>query len=198
VRACLRGGACAGAHPAGKGIRPHSEALAQGLAAHFGVQPLVEDITPALEGIGCYTRRDEAIRRVFPEYKAGYKAKIVLPKSLLEDDTLNLFSLTIIAPDGEAKTKRLPSAEYLQIVAASNFKQRARMAALYYHAELLHYAVVGTANRNEHEQGFFVKHGDGGYDVKPIAHLLKTQVYQLAEYLGVPEEIRARTPITDT
>lgn len=179
---------------------PDSQALAQRLAAHFGVEPVVEDVTPALEGFGCYRRRDEAIRRVFPEYDAalGYKAKIVLPNNVLDADTLNVFSLTIIAPDGAAQTKRLPTAEYQQIVAASNFKQRARTTTLYYHAETLHYAVIGTPNRNEHEQGFFVKHGDGGYDVKPIAHLLKTQVYQLADYLGVPDEIRTRTPVTDT
>jgi NAD+ synthase len=69
---------------------------------------------------------------------------------------------------------------------------------LYYHAESRNYAVIGTGNKNEHEQGFFVKYGDGGADIKPIAHLFKTQVFQLAEYLEVPEEIRKRTPTTDT
>ncbi|HID39588.1 MAG TPA: NAD(+) synthase, partial [Calditrichaeota bacterium] len=93
---------------------------------------------------------------------------------------------------------RLPLKEYLQIVAASNFKQRSRMCMLYYHAERLNWAVIGTGNKNEHEQGFFVKYGDGGADVKPIAHLFKTQVFQLAEYLGVPKEIQSRTPTTDT
>jgi NAD+ synthase len=88
--------------------------------------------------------------------------------------------------------------EYLQIVAASNMKQRIRMLTLYYHAERLNYAVIGTGNKNEHMQGFFVKYGDGGADTKPIAHLYKTQVFQLAEYLGVPEGIRSRTPTTDT
>ena len=72
------------------------------------------------------------------------------------------------------------------------------MATLYYHAEATRFAVVGTANRNEHEQGFFVKFGDGGVDIRPIAHLFKTQVYRLAEYLEVPAEIRRRPPTTDT
>ena len=103
----------------------------------------------------------------------GYTAKIVLPQNLLDENTLNLFYLTIITPDGEEKTQRLPPKEYFQIVAASNFKQRARMCMLYYHAELRNYAVIGTGNKNEHEQGFFVKYGDGGTDIKPIAHLLK-------------------------
>jgi RNA polymerase sigma factor (sigma-70 family) len=116
----------------------------------------------------------------------------------MEKETLNVFQLTIITPDGKTKSERLPLKEYLQIVAASNFKQRSRMSMLYYHAEARNYAVIGTGNKNEHEQGFFVKYGDGGADIKPIAHLFKTQVFQLAEYLEVPEEIRRRTPTTDT
>ena len=153
-----------------------------------------------LDGFDCYRRRDEAIRRVFPDYDAskGYKAKIVLPPNVLDEDTLNVFSLVVITPGGEELSKPLPVREFLQIVAASNLKQRTRMAMLYYHAEVNNYAVIGTANRNEHDQGFFVKYGDGGVDIKAIGHLFKTQVYQLAEYLGVPEEIRRRTPTTDT
>jgi NAD+ synthase len=179
---------------------PDSEKLARQVAHHYGVSPVLENITPILEGFGCYQRRDEAIGRVFPEYDAaaGYKAKIVLPQNLLDEDTFNVFSLTIITPDGDEKNKRLPLREYFQIVAASNFKQRTRMALLYYHAELRNYAVIGTANKNEHDQGFFVKYGDGGVDVKPIVHLFKTQVYQLAEHLDVPDEIRERPPTTDT
>lgn len=179
---------------------PESEQLARQLAAHYGVNPILEVITPALDGFGCYPRRDEAIQRVFPEYDAaaGFKAKIVLPKNLLDQNTLNIFSLTIITPDGIEKTKRLSLRDYYQIVAASNLKQRTRMSMLYYHAEVNNYAVIGTGNKNEHEQGFFVKYGDGGADIKPIAHLYKTQVYQLAKYLGVPQEIQDRTPTTDT
>lgn len=179
---------------------PASEELARDLAAHYGVKPVLEIITPALDGYACYERRDEAIARVFPEYdaKKGYKAKIVLPPGLLEQGTLNIYSLTILTPDGQEKTARLPPAEFAQIVAASNFKQRTRTAMLYYHAELRNYAVVGTPNKNEHDQGFFVKHGDGGVDLKPIVHLYKTQVYQLARHLGVPEIIQQRTPTSDT
>jgi NAD+ synthase len=172
--------------------------LARKLAGQFGVETLVEDITEALSGFGCYTRRDEAIRRVFPEYDAGYRAKITLPGNVLDSDTLNVFHLTIISPDGEERSSRLNVRDYQQIVAASNLKQRSRMTMLYYHAELRNYAVAGTPNKNEHDQGFFVKWGDGGYDVAPIRHLYKTQVFQLAEYLGVPAEIRNATPTTGT
>ncbi len=179
---------------------PESVQLAERLAAHFGVKPVLEVITPVLDGFGCYPRRDEAIKRVFPEYDAilGYKAKIVLPNNLLEGDTLNVFKVVIVTPDGEEKSHRLAPRDFNQIVAASNFKQRTRMAMLYYHAELHNYAVIGTGNKNEHDQGFFVKYGDGGTDIRPLVHLYKTQVYQLAEYLGIPEDIRRRPPTSDT
>lgn len=177
---------------------PDSLALAKKLSAKYNTNYVVENMTEALAGFGCYRRRDEAIKKVFPEFNSNYKAKITLPTNLLEKETLNVFHLTIIGPDGKEKSERLPLNEYLQIVAASNFKQRSRMCMLYYHAESRNYAVIGTGNKNEHEQGFFVKYGDGGADIKPIAHLFKTQVYQLAEYLDVPGEIRRRTPTTDT
>jgi len=172
--------------------------LARMLARRFEVETVVEDVTGPLVGFRCYDRRDEAIRRVFPEYDPSYAAKISLPGDLLDSDALNVFYLTIISPEGEEQTVRLNLRDYLQIVAASNFKQRTRMAMLYYHAEARNYAVVGTPNKNEHGQGFFVKWGDGGYDVAPIRHMFKTQVYQLAEYLDVPLEIRQATPTTDT
>lgn len=177
---------------------PESARLARKLARTFGVNYIVEDMTAALAGFNAYRRRDEAMKNVFHEYDATYRAKIVLPSALSEKDHLNLFQLTVISPEGEIKTQRLPLVEYLQIVAASNFKQRSRMSMLYYHADRLNYAVIGTGNKNEHEQGFFVKYGDGGADIKPIAHLFKTQVFQLAAHLGVPEEIQKRVPTTDT
>ncbi|MBN1657092.1 MAG: NAD(+) synthase [Anaerolineae bacterium] len=177
---------------------PDSVRLAGLVADRFGIEPVLEDITSALSGFSCYTRRDEAICRIFPEYGAGYKAKITLPGNILESDTLNVFSLTIISPEGKEHSQRLNPRDFLQIVAASNLKQRSRMAMLYYRAELRNYAVIGTPNKNEHDQGFFVKWGDGGYDVAPIRHLYKTQVYQLAEYLDIPAEILQATPTTDT
>ena len=160
---------------------------ARKVARRFDVQTVVEDMTGSLVGFGCYSRRDAAILRVFPEYDPSYKAKISLPPDVLNSDTLNFFILTIISPEGEEQSQRLNVRDLLQIVAASNFKQRSRMAMLYYHAELRNYAVIGTPNKNEHDQGFFVKWGDGGYDIAPIRHLYKTQVYQLAAYLDIPK-----------
>lgn len=174
-----------------------SLALGQTLAGHLGIEAIVENISPALDGLGCYRRQAEAIRTVVPEYGDGWKCKLVLP-SILESDRMNITRLTVQNPAGEVSTVRLTPSAYLQIVAATNYKQRVRKMTEYYHADRLNYAVAGTPNRLEYDQGFFVKQGDGSADFKPIAHLYKTQVYQLAEYLGVPEEIRRRPPTTDT
>ena len=176
-----------------------SARFAQILADKFGVKAITENITGALEGFGCYSRRDEAVRNVFPEYDPDhYKMKIGISSSGLYTNLPPLFSVTIVDNKGLEKSKRVPPSELRQIEAASNMKQRSRMAMLYYHAERLHYAVIGTPNKHEVEQGFFVKNGDGGADIMPIAHLYKTQVYQLASYLGIPNEIIERTPTSDT
>jgi len=175
-----------------------SEMLARKLANKFGVSTLVEDITKALDGFGCYSRRDEAISKVISDFNPETdKAKIEIKQNISENIPA-VFSITVIKPNGDIVSKLLPAREYLQIVASTNFKQRSRAAMLYYHAERLHYAVIGTPNKHEVEQGFFVKHGDGAADVMPIGHLYKTQVYQLANYLGVPQKIIERTPTTDT
>lgn len=176
-----------------------SKDLALKLADKFSVKAIEENITNALEGFNCYKRRDEAVARVFPEYDpSNYKMKIGLNKSGLNQNLPPYFSLTIVDQNGNQKSQKIPIKEYLQIVASSNFKQRSRMAMLYYHAEINNYAVVGTPNKHEVEQGFFVKYGDSAADAMPIAHLYKSQVYQLAEYLGVPQEIINRTPTSDT
>jgi NAD+ synthase len=176
-----------------------SDALRLGrmLADHLGIRHVVENVASALDGLGCYARQLEAIRTVFPEYGEGWKCKLTIP-SLLEGDRLNITALTVQDPSGNQKSSRLPAAAYLQMVAATNFKQRVRKMMEYYHADRLNYAVAGTPNLLEYDQGFFVKQGDGAADFKPIAHLYKTQVYALAEHLGVPAEIRSRPPTTDT
>ena len=172
--------------------------LGREVCRQFGVTPLVEDITEPLYGFGSYRRRDTAVRELFPEYDSSYKLKITLPDDLLDSDTLNFYRLTIVNPEGESKSARLRPSQLRQIVAATNFKQRSRAAMLYYHAELHDYAVIGTPQKNEHDQGFFVKYGDSAMDVQPIGHLYKTQVYQLADYLNIPESICSRPPTSDT
>lgn len=176
---------------------PEASTLSLLAAQSLGIDSTLEDVTPILEAAGCYRRRDDAIRMVCPRYGPGWSSKMVLP-SVIGSDRFRLFSLVVMAPDGTQARHRLTPESYLGIVAATNFKQRVRTMLEYYHADRRNYAVAGTPNRLEYDQGFFVKLGDGSADVKPIAHLYKTQVYALAEYLGVPEEIRLRPPTTDT
>ena len=174
-----------------------TEWLSGMVAETFGTEKVLENISGILEAVGFYRRYDEAVRSVVPEYGEGWKSKIVIP-NVVESAGFSVFSLVAQQPDGTVVKQRLPLKAYLAIVAATNFKQRVRKMLEYYHADKRNYAVTGTPNRLEYDQGFFVKLGDGAADIKPIAHLYKTQVYQLAEHLGVPEEIRKRPPTTDT
>lgn len=171
--------------------------LSRSLAEHLGIPWVHEDISPLLDAAGCYRRRDEAIARIVPDYTPDCRTKIVLP-SVLQDDRYRLFKLVVRYPDGRQSEVRLDLPAYLGIVAATNFKQRTRKMLEYYHADRLNYAVAGTPNRLEYDQGFFVKLGDGAADLKPIAHLYKTQVYRMARHLGLPEAICSRPPTTDT
>ncbi|MBF0443192.1 MAG: NAD(+) synthase [Oligoflexales bacterium] len=174
-----------------------SARLGKLLADALKIDCITENITQTLLGVGCYKRRNDAIRELVPEFTDEYKCKIVLP-SVVEDDKLRVFSLVVQSPSGEIKKVRMSHKSYMTVVAASNFKQRARKMIEYFHADRLGYAVIGTPNRLEYDQGFFVKNGDGSADIKPIAHLYKTQVYEIAEALGVPHEIISRPPTTDT
>lgn len=172
-----------------------STTRARQVAEQLGIPCETEDISATLEAIGCYRRRDEAIRRVFPEYDEQWKSKITIAGGT--EGRINFFKLVVESPDGQISAARLPLREYLQIVAATNYKQRIRKAVEYFHADRLHYAVLGTPNRLEYDQGFFVKNGDGAADFKPIAHLYKSQVYALARHFRLPEEICDASPTTD-
>ena len=167
------------------------------VAAHLGLRTAVHDITPILEAVGFYGKYDDAVRTAVPEYGPGWRSKIVVPATD-EGKSYTVFSVVAAAPDGREVRRRLDLGAYLAIVAATNFKQRIRKMLEYYSADLENYAVAGTPNRLEYDQGFFVKLGDGAADIKPIAHLYKTQVYALARELGLPPAVVSRSPTTDT
>ena len=177
---------------------PRSKELGVQLCEHLGITYEVKDIAPTLEAIGCYQWRDDAIRAVFPNYRDGWKNKIIISQNLLDSDRINYFKIVVENPQGELMERRLPVSAYLQIVAATNFKQRIRKTLEYFQADRLNYAVVGTPNRLEYDQGFFVRNGDGAADIKPIAHLYKSQVYELAKHLELPKSICSAKPTTDT
>jgi NAD+ synthase len=175
-----------------------SQRLGESVCEFLGIPHEVKNISPVLEAIGCYDQRDSAIRKLFPEYSVNWKNKIVISRNSYETDRLNFFRLVVESPDGNRSEKRLPLKEYLQIVAATSFKQRIRKTLEYFHADRLNYAVVGTPNRLEYDQGFFVRNGDGAADVKPIAHLYKSQVYELGRHLKLPDLVVSASPTTDT
>lgn len=170
--------------------------LSQSVADHFGVSVIFSDITNILETAGSYQHYVDAVQSVIPEYTSHWQSKIV-SSSILENG-FTFFSIVAKPPDGPEIRKRLDLNAYLGIVAATNFKQRVRKMLEYYHADRNNYAVAGTPNRLEYDQGFFVKLGDGAADIKPIAHLYKSQVYEMARHLAVPDAVVERPPTTDT
>ncbi len=181
-----------------KDSNPVSARYAQKQAEKLGIESETIDITSTLDGFGTYEKRDKIIRNIFPEYNSNYCLKITLPADLISKDAYNFFTLTIDDGKGKIKSVRLNKESLNGIVAATDTKQRTRMIYLYYYAELMNYLVCGTTNKSETMQGFFVKYGDGGVDIEPLAHLYKSQVYQLSEYLGVIKEILHRDPSPDT
>jgi NAD+ synthase len=177
---------------------PISERYARKLADQLGTKTAYFNITPILDSLGVYAIREAIVKSLFPEYDASYRFRIILPQNLLDKNRLNIYSLEIQDGKGQLRSKRLDAQSYRKMVAATDMKQRVRMTMLYYYAEMNHYAVIGTTNRSEMMQGFYVKYGDGGVDLEPLAHLYKTQVYQLASYLKIPDEIIERQPSPDT
>ncbi len=177
---------------------PQSAEFAAKHAKLLGIRVETVDITPVLEAFGTYEKRDAVAKSIFPEFTDKYKLKITLPSDILNKDNLNFFTITIVNPQGEIKTARLNNAQAKGIIAATCTKHRTRMMTQYYYAEKNNYIVCGTTNKSEAIQGLFVKYGDGGVDIEPIAHLYKNQVFQLAEHLGVIKEIINRAPCPDT
>jgi NAD+ synthase len=179
----------------------HSESdtldLSRSVAESLGVDFIHEDISGILDSVGFYRRYGEAVREIVPQFASDWKSKIVIQGGA-DVAGFTFFELVAQSPLGELTRKRLPLKAYLGVVAATNFKQRIRKMLEYYHADRLNFAVAGTPNRLEYDQGFFVKNGDGAADVKPIAHLYKSQVYEMAAYLNIPENVRHRPPTTDT
>jgi len=165
---------------------------------HCSVKNIRHDISATLEALEFYRHYDEIVQTLVPNYGDGWKSKIVFRDAMLAADRLPYFSIVAQSPQGIIIKHRLNYKSYLEIISATNFKQRIRAMLEYYYADRNNFLVAGTPNRLEHDLGFFVKQGDGAADIKPIAHLYKSQVYQLAKYLDLPKEIREQVPTTDT
>ncbi|MET1133439.1 MAG: NAD(+) synthase [Aeromicrobium sp.] len=172
---------------------------AQEVADAFGVELLQRDITAPLDALGCYDDRLAVVQRIVPEFDAdaGDRYSVEFDPALGHDEQLQSFRLNVIR-GGEQTMHRLGGRDFLTIMAATNQKQRIRMLSTYRIADERNQIVVGTSNRLELDQGFYVKHGDGCGEVFPLRHLLKSHVYEVAAHIGVPESVQKRPPTTDT
>ncbi len=163
------------------------------LGTTLGIEVVEHDMTELLEVAGCYADRDAAVREVVPDYGMGWNLKVIAA-SPLNAETPGGTVLVVRHADGCERRVAAPSDVLRRIVAASHLKQRMRKLLEYQHAECRAYAVAASASRPEQMLGFGVKHGDGAADLKPIAHLYKAQVHELARFLGVPAAIRHQSP----
>jgi NAD+ synthase len=156
-------------------------------------------ITPILESFNIYSKKEALIRELFPNYDpAIHTTSLSRPPMIADEPMLNIPSLILLENRKAISTKRLSASQFLYVLSLQNVKQRTRMIVEYMFAEKMNYAVCGTTNKTELLTGFFVKYGDGGVDLEPIANCYKLQVYRLAELLHIDERIISRAPSPDT
>jgi len=181
-----------------KESNPDSVILAKNLAEKLGIDTKIIDITNTLESLDVYKIKNEIIRKYFSTFNEKSKYRIVVPQDLIDRDGVGFPYLEIKNSDQNIEKIKLSYDDYLTITAATTMKHRTRMINLYYHAEKSNSLVMGTTNKTEFVQGYYVKYGDGGVDVEPLIDLFKTQIFQLAKFLHVPDEIIQRNPSPDT
>ena len=178
---------------------PSSRELAMRLCKKLKIPYGEVPITPMLESFGIYTQKEALIRELFPQYDpAVHTTNLFLPPGISTMSLLALPSIRLSDENGSISTKRLSAPQYLKLISLQNVKQRTRMIVLYMQAEKMNYSVSGTTNKSELLTGYFVKFGDGGVDLEPIADMYKLQVYKLSEMLNIDKKIISRAPSPDT
>jgi len=178
---------------------PSSRELATRLCKKLKIPYGEVPITPMLESFGIYSQKESILRELFPQYDpAIHTTNLFLPPGISSLSLLALPSIRLSNEKGSISTKRLSAPQYLKLISLQNVKQRTRMIVLYMHAEKMNYSVSGTTNKSELLTGYFVKFGDGGVDLEPIADLYKLQVYNLSEMLNIDTKIISRAPSPDT
>lgn len=169
---------------------PESKADALLEIKRLGIAQREINLTPVLEAIGIY--------QLVPLQLLGVrKIKETVVSHQHHKHALGIGEMPFRA--GLLGTRKLGS--YQQMIDTGNayarVKHRARMLTLYYTADLENRLVVGTTNKSEAMSGFVVKWGDNVADIEPIQPLYKTQVRQLAHYLGVSQKIIDKAPSPD-
>lgn len=177
---------------------PSSKTLGAEICESLGVTYEEVPISPILEALDIYNKKEQVIKRTCPEYDPNiHETSLVLP-DFLSTGAVNVPYLKLFKDGEVAAQHRLKASDYLEIIGLQGVKQRSRMIVQYMYAEKKNYIVCGTTNKTELALGQFVKYGDGGVDIEPLADCYKTQVYALAKYLNVNEEIIKRPPSADT
>ncbi len=180
-----------------KESNPDSQELAEKLCKNLDIKYLIDDITPILNSASVYNIREEIVQKLFPSFNNFCKYRLIFTENF-DNDGLSIPYLEIQDSQNQTHKIKISLNDYLTMTAATNIKHRTRMSRLYYHAEKNNFLVCGTTNKAEFQQGYFVKYGDGGVDIEPLANLFKTQVYQLAESLNIPSQIIQRKASPDT
>ena len=180
-----------------KESNPQSQEFAKKYCEKLGIKYEIEDITSILDSSEIYQIREKIVKKYFPDYNQSCKYRIVFSENF-DSDGLSIPYLEVNDGNNQIHKIKLSLNDYFTITAATNIKHRIRMTRLYFHAEKNNFLVCGTTNKAEFQQGYFVKYGDGGVDIEPLANLYKTQIYQLGTYLDIPNEIIERKASPDT
>lgn len=170
-----------------KESNPTSITHAKKVAEKYNIKSETIDITPILESFGVYQNKERIIREKFPDFDAECKYRVVVPPRL--NNTIGIPFVEVLDQKNNLHKIKISTSEFLTLTAATSIKHRVRMTMLYFHGEKNNLCVMGTTNKSEYLQGYFVKYGDGGSDIEPLVNLYKLQVYQIGRFLNVPEEI---------
>lgn len=178
-----------------KESEPTSLLHAQKLAQKFNIRTEIVDITPILDSFGVYRCKESIIKNKFPDFNDRCKYRIVVPPKL--KNTIGIPFVEMLDEKNKQHKLKISTTDFLALTAATSIKHRVRMTMLYFHGEKNNLCVIGTTNKSEYLQGYFVKYGDGGSDVEPLVNLYKSQVYQIGRFLNIPEEILTKEASPD-
>ena len=174
---------------------PTSQILAKKVAEQFQIETKVIDITSILESFGVYSIKEQIVKEKFSNFNNNCKYRVTIPSKI--SNSAGIPFLEILDDKNKKYQFKISTSEFLTLIASSSIKHRVRMTLLYYYAEKNNFCVVGTTNKSEFLQGYFVKYGDGGTDLEPLTNLYKSQIYQIGEFLKVPNEILEKDASAD-
>jgi len=164
----------------------HSKSLISRISKNYDVKIENIDITTILDSYGVYSNREEIVKNIFPNFNSDCKYRVVVPPNF---NSIGMPYLEVLDDENKQHKLKITSSDFLSLTAATSIKHRVRMSLLYYHAEKNNLSVVGTTNKSEFLQGYFVKYGDGGSDIEPLVNFYKSQVYQIGDFLNIDNDI---------